>query len=71
MLKAYPNASAWNNKSLNLMQVRNVRDVSLFGGGTMDGSGDVWWRVAGGNRPHMFFTGNFFKNVRTRSARCS
>ena len=40
VLKAYPNASAWDNRSLYLMQVRNVRDATVFGGGTMDGSGN-------------------------------
>mmetsp|Transcript_72427 Transcript_72427/g.120729 ORF Transcript_72427/g.120729 Transcript_72427/m.120729 type:complete len:439 (+) Transcript_72427:69-1385(+) len=58
VLKAFPNATAWNNKSLHLIEVRDVRDVVVFGGGTVDGSGSTWWQVAGGDRPHMFYTGN-------------
>ena len=58
-LKGYPHPLAWNNASLWLIEMFGVRDVVLFGGGTIDGSGGAWWAAPGGGRPHLFRTGGF------------
>ena len=59
VLKAFPNASAWDEKKLFLLAVADLRDATLYGGGTLDGSGNTWWVTPNGPRPHIFFTGNF------------
>jgi predicted RNA methylase len=58
VLKAFPNASAWDPKQLHLLVVSNLRDATLFGGGTLDGSGNTWWVTPNASRPHMFFNYN-------------
>ena len=53
-LKALPDPSRWDNRSLYLIHAGSTRDTGILGGGTIDGSGNEWWKVAGGNRPHLF-----------------
>jgi polygalacturonase len=65
VLKAFPNASAWDPTRLYLVAVRNLRDATVYGGGTLDGSGNTWWVTPKGPRPHLFFTG-MFHNVTFR-----
>lgn len=61
VLKAYPNASAWDSRQLYLLDVSNLRNATIYGGGTIDGSGNVWWVTPNATwaRPHLFHTGNF------------
>eukprot|EP01043_Picozoa_sp_COSAG02_P049113 COSAG02_NODE_4902_length_4849_cov_8.392280_3_plen_493_part_00 len=54
VLKALPDPSKWDNRSLWLIHAGNTHGTEIFGGGTIDGSGNEWWRIAGGNRPHLF-----------------
>lgn len=54
VLKAFPDAGAWDNKSLWLVQIQHAHDVIMFGGGTIDGSGNEWWKTPAGPRPHLF-----------------
>ena len=54
VLKAFPNPAMWNNRSLWLVHAGSSHDTGIYGGGTIDGSGNEWWKVAGGNRPHLF-----------------
>ena len=54
VLKALPDPSKWDNRSLFLLHAGNTHGTTIFGGGTIDGSGNEWWKIAGGNRPHLF-----------------
>ena len=56
VLKAFPNASAWDEKKLFLLAVADLRDATLYGGGTLDGSGNTWWVTPNGPRPHQSFS---------------
>ena len=54
VLKAVPEPLKWDNKSLWLVEINNARGMQIFGGGTIDGSGNEWWKVPNGKRPHLF-----------------
>ena len=45
-LKAFPSVSRWPNATrFNFVELKRRRDVSVFGAGTIDGSGEVWYTV--------------------------
>ena len=59
MLKAFPSVARWPNQTMfNFVELRHQRDIAVFGGGTIDGSGEVWWVVPvpglNGERPRLF-----------------
>ena len=68
VLKAFPDPSKWDNRSLYLVHAGNTYDTSIFGGGTIDGSGNEWWKVPGGARPHLF-NNNIVHNYSIRDVR--
>eukprot|EP01052_Picozoa_sp_SAG31_P029311 SAG31_NODE_2903_length_4928_cov_6.524746_4_plen_553_part_00 len=68
VLKAFPDPSKWDNRSLYLVHAAGTHGTAIFGGGTIDGSGNEWWKVAGGNRPHLF-NNNAVHNYSIRDVR--
>eukprot|EP01049_Picozoa_sp_SAG25_P014055 SAG25_NODE_2360_length_1681_cov_2.218078_1_plen_514_part_10 len=56
-LKAFPDVARWPNATMfNFVELKHRRDVAVFGGGTVDGSGEQWWNSAGlgDARPRLF-----------------
>ena len=58
-LKAYPSVVRWPNATrFNFVELKRLKDVAVFGKGTIDGSGEVWYTVPlavlSGERPRLF-----------------
>jgi polygalacturonase len=62
-LKAFPSVTRWPNKTMfNFVELRHHRDIAVYGGGTIDGSGEQWWVVElpelNDERPRLFHMSN-------------
>jgi len=59
-LKAFPDVGRWPNTTMfNFVELRHKRDISIWGEGTIDGSGDMWWVHASATvRPRLFHMSN-------------
>lgn len=59
-VEAFPTS---NNRYLNFISISNANDIKIFGEGTIDGQGEIWWKKftakeISNRRPQMVFIEN-------------